>query len=417
MRILHTADWHLGHTLHELDRGYEHDRFVEWLLDALGPEEQNIDALLICGDVFETANPSANAQRAWFRFLAEAKSRHPKLDIVVIAGNHDSAARLEAPRDLLDTLGVTVVGRIPRSDDGSIETDGLIVPLTDAQGDVAALCGAVPFLRATDLPRLDGTEDPLVAGVGGLYAEVTEALIDRGEPGQGLVVTGHCYMVGCALSELSERKILGGNLHALPVDLFSERLAYVALGHLHRAQRVGERDHTRYSGSPIPLSLTEASYQHQVCVVELEGEVCTAVSPLVVPRSVDMIRIPETGPASVDEVLALLGELPDLADDQPREDRPLLEVRVQLEAPDVTLRQRVAEMLASKSARLIKLTVEHTGTGSGLAEALPEKTLDDVDPEEVFRQRYSRDFADDPSPELVACFHEIREQVEAEEPS
>ena len=108
MRLLHTSDWHLGQTLHDFDRGDEHQRFLNWLLDAL--EAEQIDALLIAGDIFDNPNPSADAQKQFYHFLTEAKRRMPHLDIVIIAGNHDSAGRLEAPASLLQVLGVTVVG-------------------------------------------------------------------------------------------------------------------------------------------------------------------------------------------------------------------------------------------------------------------------------------------------------------------
>src|SRR5690606_38813120 len=103
---------------------------------------------------------------------------------------------------------------------------------------------------------------------------------------------GHCYMTGTRLSELSERRILGGNQHALPVDLFPDDVAYVALGHLHLAQRVGA-DHVRYAGSPIPLSFGERHYPHQVLLVDLRGERVAGIEPLRVPRSVDLLRVPE----------------------------------------------------------------------------------------------------------------------------
>ena len=100
MRLLHTADWHLGHSLHRFRRHAEHARFLDWLLDQL--EEHAVDALLVAGDVFDTANPPSQALRAWYGFLARARARMPALDIVVIGGNHDSAARLDAPRPLLE---------------------------------------------------------------------------------------------------------------------------------------------------------------------------------------------------------------------------------------------------------------------------------------------------------------------------
>jgi exonuclease SbcD len=94
LRLLHTSDWHLGHALHGVDRTYEHERLLAWLVEAV--ERESVDAVLVAGDVFDAANPPTEAQALWYRFLAEAWRRVPHLQIVAIGGNHDSAARLDS---------------------------------------------------------------------------------------------------------------------------------------------------------------------------------------------------------------------------------------------------------------------------------------------------------------------------------
>src|SRR6185436_14788764 len=116
VRIIHTSDWHLGHTLRgEVTREYEHQQFLRWLLETCVAERA--DALLITGDVFDSATPTAAAERMWFEFLAAARRARPAMDIVAIAGNHDSPARLGAASSVLRELGVHVVGGLPRRDD------------------------------------------------------------------------------------------------------------------------------------------------------------------------------------------------------------------------------------------------------------------------------------------------------------
>jgi exonuclease SbcD len=438
MRILHTADWHLGHTLHEIGREHEHGLFLDWLLDTLGAAE--VDALLIAGDVFETANPTAEAQSAWYRFLAKARARFPWLRIVVIGGNHDSAARLDAPNPILHELTVHVVGGLPRrpsvdgdgrstSRPGPLDLDRLLVPLERRDGSVGAWVAAVPFLRPVDLPVVPVTPGPgagttdaatgqgagggdrLVEGVRRIYQEVLDAARSRRQPGQALVAMGHCYLVGTTVSELSERKILGGHQHALPVDLFAEDIAYVALGHLHLAQTVGGRPGVRYSGSPIPLALSENEYPHQVCLVDLDGERLVGVRPLAVPRTRTILRIPYEGPRPLDEVLALLQALPPAGAETPAELRPLLEVRVLLDRPEPALRRRIEPALEGKGVRLVKITPELAGRGRALAEMAPHVRLAELRPEDVFIERYRRDYGVVPPAELLAAFHELVEQV------
>jgi exonuclease SbcD len=416
MRLLHTSDWHLGHSLHDVSREYEHHRFLEWLLEAV--DEHEIDALLISGDVFETANPPASAQAMWYRFLARLRRRFPELDVVVIGGNHDSAARLDAPEPLLAGLGIHVVGGLPRrvggTFSGSIDVDRVVVPLR-VGGEIRAWVAAVPFLRVADLPGLATSDasDPLIDGVRAVYDEVLAAARERREPGQALVAMGHLYMVGTAISRLSERRILGGNQHALPVGIFPDDVAYAALGHLHKPQRVGGREGVRYSGSPIPLAMSEARYRHQVCVVELDGEELTGVEAIEVPRVVPLMRIPKGGAAEIDEVIATLSALPDWDGEAP-ERRPFLEVHVALPSPEPQLRQQVEAALEGKAPRLLKLGVEYCGDGAALGDSIVEHDLKDLEPVEVFVRRYQREHEGDPEPELLEVFHELLEQVRQE---
>jgi exonuclease SbcD len=409
MRLLHTSDWHLGHTLYDVSREAEHAAFLDWLLVTL--EAESVDALLIAGDIFDTANPSAEAQAAWYHFIARVRRKLPKLDVAVIGGNHDSPARLDAPDPLFAALGVRVVGGLPRAQ-GALDFERLLVPLHDSRGRVKAWVAAVPYLRPADLPLVQTEGDRLVEGVREVYGLTLEAARRRRQSGQALVAMGHCYMTGTELSLLSERKILGGNQHALPVDLFPEDVAYAALGHLHKAQRVGGREGVRYSGSPIPLSLSEANYRHQVLLVDLDGEGLGTVRPLSVPRTADMLRVPAREAASLDEVLEMLAALPALEPDTLERNRPYLEVCVSLPRPEPSLRRKVEAALEGKAARLVKLTPSYTGTGHALAETQPGASLRERTPEEVFKARYARDYQEPMDPALLESFHTLLSSVQ-----
>lgn len=422
MRILHTADWHLGHTLHELSRELEHRCFLTWLLDAL--DEHQIDALLVAGDIFQTANPSAAAQEIWYGFLAQARQRFPKLDIVVVGGNHDSAARLDAPRPLLQAQNIFMVGGLPRTAHRALDMERLLAPLHGADGEVKAWVAAVPYLRIADLPRSGtddealgpeegtATEDPLIHGVRQVYAEVIAAARQRREPGQALVAAGHCYLTNTQLSEMSERRILGGNQHALPADIFPPDVAYVALGHLHLPQRVGA-DRVRYSGSPIPLSLGEREYPHQVLLVELDGAQLASVTSLPIPRTVDLLRVPERDALPLAEVLPLLEALPE-GGDEALEEWPFLEVHVRLGAPEPTLRADVEKALEGRRARLVRLHPTYTGSAAGLGDEVRSKRLDELQVEDIFLQCWQTKYEEEPGTEVLEAFHELVEQVQRE---
>jgi exonuclease SbcD len=428
LRVLHTSDWHLGHTLHELPRAEEHAAFLAWLLDAI--RAHAADSLLVSGDIFDTANPPAEAQRAFYRFLAAARRASPALDLVVIGGNHDSAARLDATNPVLDELGVRVVGELARRD-GELDFGRLVVPLTDSSGATQAWVAAVPYLRPVDLPIVeapprdaDGSEvasmatmDGLIEGVRAVYARVIEAARRARSEEQALLAMGHCYMTGSKLSELSERRILGGNQHALPVDIFPEDVAYVALGHLHLAQRVGGREHVRYSGSPIPLALDEERYNHQALLVTLDGTKLTSVESLPIPRVVPIVRVGATQPLALEDALTELAQLAPRDATMGEWRRPYLEVNVQLSKPEPELRHRVDKALEGKAARLVRLRVTLTGAGGSLADVERELSLKELRPEDVFRKRYASQFkGEQPTAELMDAFAELLELAHRGEP-
>lgn len=420
LRIVHTSDWHLGHTLHGLSREQEHARFLQWLLELLARERP--DALLITGDVFETANPPARAERAWFDFLALARQARPGLSVLVIAGNHDAPARLEAPAPLIERLGVRVIGSA-RGPDGRLDPERLLIPLSPADqppgepGEPAAWVAAVPFLRPSDLPPtgpVRGADDAgEEQGVRAVYEAVLALARARRRPGQALLATGHLPLGGALRSEGSERALPIGRVRELPLDLFPPDLDYVALGHLHRPQAVGGRQAVRYAGSPIPLSLTERDYPHQVVVVDLllGGAV---VRPVLIPRSVDLLRLPEGEPGEPAEVLELLRALP-ARGAREEELLPLLEVRVRLAAPDPGLRARVEEALRGRAARLIKLTLERSEPAPGAPAPAAPGGLRELTPLEVLRRCWGREREGTPPPGLEAAFLQLLGEVEAEQ--
>ena len=410
MRLLHTADWHLGQNFHGYSRQTEHQQFLDWLLDTL--DRERIDVLLIAGDIFDTANPPAAAQQQLYRFLCEAKRRRPGLQGVLVAGNHDSPGRLEVPVPFLDVMDVRVVGAV-RREDGEIDPDSLIVPLRNPSGDTAAYCLAVPFLRPADVPRVETDGDAYLEGIRALYSQVTERALALRQPGQALVALGHCHLVGGQESTESERRLVIGGVEALSASTFAPELAYVGLGHLHLAQRVGE-ERIRYSGSPLPMSFSEIDYPHQVLVTELAGEALASVTPVRIPRFVPLLKVPAQ-PAPPDAVLAELtrADWPPCEPDQ----QPYLQVRVALERPEPGLRHRIEQALEGKGVRLVRIETVYPGKTdeSGERTDIPESAPARLDPEDVFRRLWGKSWAGEPDAEVLAAFRDLLSSVGTEE--
>lgn len=404
MRFIHTSDWHIGQTLHSFERSYEHQCFLDWLLNTLVSEQA--EGLLISGDIFDNANPSAAAQKQFYQFLRQARQRVPHLNIVIIAGNHDSAGRLEAAGPLLEEFDTSVIGHIHRNSDGEIDLTRLVVPLKNSAGEIAAWCLAIPFLRPGDVPRVETDGDAYTAGIALLYQQAFLLAQSYQLPGQAIIALGHCHMVGGATSVESERRIVIGGAEALSANIFNPAIAYAALGHLHLAQRVGKQDHLRYCGSPLPMSFAEIDYKHQVLCVDLLADAVQSVTEILVPRAVDLLRIPKQ-PAPIDEVLAQLAAL-DLPVVSELNKQPYLEVRVRLDKPEPGLRTRIEAVLADKSVRLARIETRVTeSTSEAAAAPVSVDDLNQMQPEDIFKRLFQSRYAGDVPVEQLSAFAEL----------
>ncbi len=405
MRLLHTSDWHLGQSLHNFERHYEHQRFLDWLLDAIVAEQA--DVLLIAGDVYDNANPSAASQKQLYRFLRLAKERAPHLNLIIIAGNHDSPGRLDAPGPLLEAHGTRVIGAVQRNADGEIDIESLVLPLTGRSGAVEAWCLAVPFLRPGDVPRVateDGA-DPYLAGIAQLYQQAFALALSKRQEGQAIVAMGHCHMVDGQMSNDSERRIVIGGTEMLPAGIFDPAIAYAALGHLHLAQNVGKQEHIRYSGSPLPLSFAEVNYAHQILRIDLDGQAVREIVPVPVPRAVELLRVPSK-PAPLPQVLDELAAL--APPDAPPEQQPYLEVRVLLEQPEPGLRARIEAALDGKPVRLAKIETSTAARASSIdQEVMTLDQLEKLKPDDIFRQLYQQRFGNDAPADQLSAFAEL----------
>lgn len=410
MRILHTADWHIGQLFHEYDRSFEHQQFLNWLVETLKQEE--IDVLLVSGDVFDLSNPSAAAVRMFYSFLNKAVQANPALQIIITAGNHDSASRLESPKPLLESSNIHIVGVVEKNEQGSFDYDKLIIPLKDQQRTVAAWCLAIPFLRMGDYPSVAESVNPYQDGVTAFYLEACQHAMERKQPGQSIIAMGHLHALNAEIGDMDkmERMIMGG-VEGIAASAFDEGIRYVALGHIHKAQRIGGKEHIRYCGSPLPMSFSEINYKHQVVVFDLNEDQIGNLKTIEIPVSVPLQRVPAVHSA-VSEVLSALTQLDDAAGRE-LSVAPYLEVRVLLEGPEPGLRHKVETAIAGKYVRLAKIDSRYRTAESVnvVTESASPDNLNDLTPLDVLNKTYQSKYQSPVPDELLKLFHQVTQEV------
>jgi exonuclease SbcD len=409
MKVLHTADWHIGQQFHDYDRTYEHQQFLDWLVQLL--QEKWVEVLLISGDVFDQSNPSAASIKQFYSFLNRATSACPHLQIIVTAGNHDSAARLESPKPLLESSNIHIVGVVERNEEGFIDYEKLIIPVQDKAGATKAWCLAVPFLRLGDYPVIPDAGNPYSAGVARLYEEAYQQALLKAKTGQAVIAMAHLHTQQAEVTDMDkqERLIMGG-VECISADAFPGDICYVALGHIHKAQRIGGREHVRYSGSPLPMSFSEINYRHQVILFDLDAEKITKVEGIEVPVSVPLLRVPAAH-SRLAEVLSALQQLPDTATQE--EPAPYLEVRVLTDGPEPGLRHKVEQALAGRHVRLAKIDMRYAAAADSgtILPVTAQDQLQELNPADVFARAFQAKYNNPVPEELTTLFHQVAAAV------
>lgn len=393
MKILHTADWHIGQTFFEYDRKAEHLQFLAWLKKQI--HDLKVDVLLIAGDVFDSPNPSAESQRMYYRFLREITAENHDLQIIIIAGNHDSAARLEAPNPLLEDMNITVRGVVKRNTDGEIDFKHMVIPINKG-----GYCLAIPYLRQGDYPHAE----TYAQGVKAMYEAIFEQIKDMKQP---IIAMGHLQATGSEISEndRSERTVIGG-LECISPDSFAKEITYTALGHLHRGQRVSGRENVRYAGSPLPMSFAEKNNKQGVVLIDIAET--TKIERILFDAPVKLLSIPsEPMPLS-----GVLNEIAALPDGEISETSPYLEVKVLITEPEPSLRHQIEQALKTKSVRLARISAIAPKYETG-SKAITYEELQTINPMDMANDIFKRKYGGEDMPETMKCLLEgVIQEVE-----
>ncbi len=395
MKILHTSDWHIGQALYGKRRHEEHAAFLTWLRETI--LARKIDALLVAGDVFDTGAPGGASQRLYYDFLTSLLGTCCKT-IVVIAGNHDSPALLEAPSGALEHLHIHVKG-FP-------DAERCVIPLLGASGQPEALCCMVPYLRRTDIARTDDEmpgEERVAFATKQLYENAAQAaeLAKRKYGDLPVVATGHLFAAGAARTEGDGvRELYVGTLGQVSAEIFPPIFDYIALGHIHGAQRVAGQERIRYSGAPLPMSFSEASAKKVVLEVSLGDGL--AAEKIEVPCFQRLERVAGSREEILDRLSALAGE------------NAWVEVTHTGDAICAHLMADAQDAIKGGQAQLLSVR-DAAATRDALRASGEAETLEALAVQDVFLRCLTEGgYSEDQRQGMLECFNEIVASLEEE---
>jgi len=396
MRVLHTSDWHIGRTLYGRKRYEEFEAFLTWLAETI--QQNEIDALLVAGDVFDTSAPSNRAQELYYRFLCRVAAsccRH----VVVVAGNHDSPSFLNAPKELLKALDVHVVGSSTESPE-----DEVLVLRNEQNAPELIVC-AVPYLRDRDIrvaeagESVEDKERKLIDGIRTHYAAVA-ALAEQRREELGadipIVAMGHLFTAGGqTIDGDGVRELYVGSLAHVTAGIFPPCFNYLALGHLHVPQKVNGSESMRYSGSPLPMGFGEAKQQKSVCQVEFHSSTPT-VQLIDVPVFQKLERIK----GDLSEISTRILEL------SAANVQAWLEVVYDGEEVVGDLRERLDAAISGTQMEILRVKNNRI-IDRVLGQIHEEETLDDLNVNDVFERCLAvHDVPEEQWPELLRAYKE-----------
>jgi exonuclease SbcD len=398
MKILHTADWHIGKRLHKTDLYQDFDLFINWLCDYLNSNP--IDVLLISGDVFDFSNPSSESRSQYYKTLI--KLRNFNLKIIITGGNHDSPSVLEAPKDILSQLDIHVVGEMPERFEDSL------IPIYS--GNTAkCVIAAIPYLRSKNLQRQfeaeshENKQEAVKESIAFHFQETAKIAQEKFQD-VPVIGMGHLFATGASVSE-SERDIQIGNLAGLEASHFGKGYSYIALGHIHKPQRLTSETPIFYSGSPIPLSFSERKNDKRILI--LDTEVSFEPESVSIPKFRDLVLI-KGSLEDIKEKLEVINNLHPL--------KTLIEVELhenEFSASKAYELEQVIEAFDKVNCEIVKHKVTFKNKSEierGISSS--ESQISDFSPKEVFEKKIERiDETEETKLELRSAFEEILEEL------
>lgn len=402
MKVIHTSDWHLGHILYNMDRSREHEAFLSQLAGIV--REQQPDALLVSGDIFDSAQPSLQAQKLYNRWMARIARENPGTTIIVTAGNHDGASRQELFSELWEeAFNVRYIGRIGRLEDGSVDLDKFIVEIP-GKGFVAAF----PYIYIENYPE---STDKGRLPIEDLHQRVLDRIAGRNAAGLPVVMMDHLAVSSCDITghDSTKTRLIFEDLEEL-----GQGYDYLALGHIHKPQTLApaSKDQSfraRYCGSPIPVSFDE-DYPHSVSLVTIGSHGDTPeIETIDISNVMPIWNLPAKA-GSLEDVKKAIDAIPAGAEGYAR-----VNIIVDNILPMETKVEIESMMKAHEGVKLCTINIDRS-TGKeprALKTYTPDELRRTVDPVQIAKEYYAAGHDGQSMPEdLVKILEEIINEVE-----
>jgi exonuclease SbcD len=404
LRILHTSDWHLGRSLFGRGRLGEFEAFLDWLAGTI--ESRGIEVLVVAGDIFDNTTPGNATQKLYYQFLHRIALTpgSPCRHVVITSGNHDSPTFLDAPKELLRSFDVHVLGAATGDPVDEVRV------LRDRQGSAEAIVCAVPFLRDRDIRTVEPGESledkirKLSDGVSLHYAEIARIAEERRQSlGEQIpvITMGHLFTAGCVTTEEDGvREIYAGALSLICSAAFPPVFDYVALGHMHVPQKVDKKEHMRYCGSPIPMGFGEAKQQKLVLQVDFEGRT-PSVTEIAIPCFQPLERLA----GSLDELSAAIAALRSAGSNA------WLEIDYRGDEAPATVQEAMEQAVAGSLLEIRRIR-NNRPLQQALRQSAADETLQQLDPEAVFTRCLEASGTDEAlRADLLASYREVLRSI------
>ena len=397
MKILHTADWHLGHRLHDQSQFEEQNLFLNWIENYI--ITQKIEVLLISGDIFDSGSPSNQSLEMYYSFLVKLNNTCCK-SIIITGGNHDSPGTLNAPKHILNALSIKVVGKATEH----IQDEVFKLNINSEE----LIIAAVPYLRDGDIRRAVAGEsfedltDKYKQALINHYESAAEECKKININNAPVIAMGHLFATGGSVSD-SEQNIYVGTLGHIGANDFPTYFDYVALGHLHRPQIIGGNEKIQYSGSPNILSFSEVNYDKKIKVLSTENNKITTIDDVIVPNFREFYRLSGTIQECMNLFPTIISNSFGLT--------PWVEIVLK---EDHTINTDDLKKEAEKySFEILKISLKNQRKQKGIEELLKEtKSIKELNPTEVFKLKCEEmNFDLQENTQIWDAFNEILQSV------